>query len=191
MHTRTHTIANPCKSFDGSTLKILVYIPNLIGYWRLFLVFYAFHELVTSHPRYFFALYLVIMALDFVDGLCARLLNQCSIFGAFLDVFVDIVARSLLWCHVTPQYAGWIIALEWYVCWLYLMFLLMYRCSLHCKMSVRPMTIPVFELSSCNTLIVAIMICIPHTAAGAALCVHTRNTATRITGRPSLPRLPR
>ena len=58
--------------------------------------------------------------LDFFDGYFARLFNQCSKFGEFLDVLADNVSRTLLWICVLTRLSGaeWIfsiipIILEW------------------------------------------------------------------------------
>lgn len=91
----------------------------------------------------FLVLYALNMALDGIDGAAARRLNQVcacssafralasalpccapavptaathvqiSAFGAWLDVIVDNIGRSFLWCRVAPEYGPWISCLEW------------------------------------------------------------------------------
>ncbi|XP_075993228.1 uncharacterized protein LOC142988094 isoform X2 [Genypterus blacodes] len=93
-------------------LKVLLYWPNLIGYIRLGLVVAACSACGT--PRLFFSLYSVSIALDGVDGWLARRLNQSSRFGAWLDVVVDNLSRSMLWSLLSEW--GWLVStVEWCV----------------------------------------------------------------------------
>lgn len=75
---------------------ILFYVPNLIGYIRLSLILAA-HYMRDEKPTLAFVLYLTFGILDGIDGWAARKLNQCSAFGAWLDVVVDNVGRTMLW----------------------------------------------------------------------------------------------
>ena len=61
-----------------STLAVLLYVPNLIGYARLLLIAAAFHipGLYAEKPSAFLGLYALSAVLDGVDGLAARRLNQ-------------------------------------------------------------------------------------------------------------------
>lgn len=56
---------------------VYLYVPNIIGYFRIALLvgcgFSAF-----SHPITTYMCYLTSQLLDFVDGVVARKLNQCS-----------------------------------------------------------------------------------------------------------------
>ncbi len=69
--------------------QVCLFVPNLICYARLLLLipFAVLH----SCDQYEAALvvYGISTALDFVDGVAARALNQCSKFGEVLDVIVD------------------------------------------------------------------------------------------------------
>lgn len=76
----------------SSRWPTLLYIPNLIGYVRLYLLYAYFAngskdllQLLTS------------LFLDFFDGAAARYFNQTSRFGCLLDVFIDILTRFLLY----------------------------------------------------------------------------------------------
>jgi len=81
------------------TLAVLFYVPNLIGYARLCIILAA-HYLRNDSPTTAVILYLVFAMLDGVDGWLARKLNQCSSFGAWLDVVLDNVGRTMMWSNV-------------------------------------------------------------------------------------------
>jgi len=51
-------------------------------------------------------------ALDYFDGFFARILNQTSSFGAWLDVVIDNIGRGLLWVHLS-QYFFIVPCIEW------------------------------------------------------------------------------
>ena len=75
---------------------VALYVPNLIGYARLLLIAIAL-RFVGSDPARFVYIWAASCALDFVDGLAARRLGQCSRLGEVLDVVCDNVARSAMW----------------------------------------------------------------------------------------------
>lgn len=90
-------------------MKVLFYVPNLIGYLRLIcaLGILFFH---TRENYWNVALsYSASVILDFFDGYFARALNQCSKFGEFLDVLADNIARTFLWICVLSNLSG----MEW------------------------------------------------------------------------------
>ncbi|KAK8380425.1 hypothetical protein O3P69_016776 [Scylla paramamosain] len=91
--------------------KVLFYIPNIIGYVRLCLLLLAFCFL-SSSPVWFVNLYIASIVLDAFDGFVARKLQQCSLFGAWLDVVLDNLSRGLLWTHIHPMLYI-VSALEW------------------------------------------------------------------------------
>lgn len=76
-----------------TSLQILLWPPNLVGYARLATLFTGLF-LRTSHPRAAYSLYLLTFGLDGVDGALARRNGQVSEFGAFLDVGIDILSRG-------------------------------------------------------------------------------------------------
>jgi len=49
-----------------------------------------------SKPLYWCVIYFISFALDAADGMVARLMNQCSDFGAFLDMITDRIGTLLL-----------------------------------------------------------------------------------------------
>ncbi len=76
----------------------LTNLPNLICYFRVLLVPYAFMEFLANHNAAQFALLtLVVIVLDGVDGIVARKLNQATEFGAKLDIFADRLVELAYW----------------------------------------------------------------------------------------------
>uniref|UniRef100_A0A8C5E473 Uncharacterized LOC114474225 n=1 Tax=Gouania willdenowi TaxID=441366 RepID=A0A8C5E473_GOUWI len=91
---------------------VLLYWPNVVDYFRMFLVFAAW--CFRDAPAVFILLYLAFVLLDDVDGWLARRLGQTSRFGAWLDVVVDNVGRGMLWSLLFEW--GWLVSsLEWCV----------------------------------------------------------------------------
>ncbi|CAG7729492.1 unnamed protein product [Allacma fusca] len=96
-------------------LHILLYVPNIIGYIRILLILLG--SLYLEYPATFLCFYCISASLDFIDGWAARTLNQQSSFGAWLDVIIDNLSRTLLWTHVFRW--GWMVSsVEWitFVC---------------------------------------------------------------------------
>ncbi|GFN95516.1 phosphatidylinositol synthase [Plakobranchus ocellatus] len=91
-------------------IEVLLFIPNIIGYIRIFLACCAFASF--QEPAWFMALYTSSIALDGVDGFVARKLNQCTKFGAWFDVIIDLFSRGYLWCALF-RWGYIIIFLEW------------------------------------------------------------------------------
>ncbi|XP_076435090.1 CDP-diacylglycerol--inositol 3-phosphatidyltransferase-like [Babylonia areolata] len=90
--------------------NVLLFVPNIIGYIRILLTLLAFAG--YHHPTWFVVFYSASVILDGVDGYAARKLNQCSEFGAWLDVVVDLFSRGLLWCFLS-QYGYVVMCVEW------------------------------------------------------------------------------
>lgn len=73
-------------------------IPNTICYFRILLAFYAFYQFSTDQNTILFLiLTIVVIALDGLDGIIARKLNQCTEFGAKLDIFADRIVELAYW----------------------------------------------------------------------------------------------
>ncbi|KAK4536170.1 hypothetical protein CDCA_CDCA07G2195 [Cyanidium caldarium] len=70
-----------------SPARVLLYVPNIIGYLRIALAVIAFRQYRDSSR--FFTAYLLGFLLDAADGLAARRLQQSSLFGALLDMLTD------------------------------------------------------------------------------------------------------
>jgi CDP-diacylglycerol--inositol 3-phosphatidyltransferase len=83
------------KTTGDKSKNVYLYVPNLIGYLRVFLlfasVFYAF-----KNPWIFVVLYGSSELLDAFDGFAARYLNQSSRLGAVLDMVTDRVSSNIL-----------------------------------------------------------------------------------------------
>lgn len=94
------------------SLSVVFWVPNLIGYLRVVLLVVAFGVLEGVSLRWFWGVYVVSMLLDGLDGYTARCLGQSSEFGAFLDVTVDLVSRSILICRAYPSYGVLLPTLE-------------------------------------------------------------------------------
>ncbi|XP_037754731.1 CDP-diacylglycerol--inositol 3-phosphatidyltransferase isoform X1 [Chelonia mydas] len=75
--------------------NIFLFVPNLIGYARILLLFLAFY-FMPSDPGPAAASYLLSGLLDAVDGHAARALNQGTRFGAMLDMLTDRCATMCL-----------------------------------------------------------------------------------------------
>ncbi|EAL65018.1 hypothetical protein ACTFIW_007221 [Dictyostelium discoideum] len=93
--------------------KVYTYVPNIIGYFRVIFAILAFKY---SHDEYvkFFVFYAISALLDMADGHAARLLNQCSQFGALLDMITDrcsTIALMVVLSHFYKDYENYFIAL--------------------------------------------------------------------------------
>ena len=76
-------------------MKTLFYIPNIIGYLRILLLFIAYNAQEANYGL-FAVSYFFSFCLDALDGIAARAFNQCSKFGAILDMLTDRVATLML-----------------------------------------------------------------------------------------------
>ncbi|XP_074643054.1 uncharacterized protein LOC141900181 [Tubulanus polymorphus] len=100
---------------DKDDLRVFLYVPNIIDYVRISLLIVAYFTF--TWPSVFLFFYTISCVLDFFDGYAARKLNQISAFGTWLDVAVDILGRSMVWCQ-TYQWGWLIVSVEWlaFVC---------------------------------------------------------------------------
>ncbi|RUS16907.1 CDP-alcohol phosphatidyltransferase-domain-containing protein [Endogone sp. FLAS-F59071] len=67
------------------TENVFLFVPNIIGYSRILLAGISLYYM-PKHPIVCVTLYGISCILDAVDGNAARALNQCSKFGAVLDM---------------------------------------------------------------------------------------------------------
>jgi len=83
----------------SSSTNVFLFVPNLIGYARVILMFVAFY-FMTNPAMYQItvACYLLSQLLDAVDGHAARLLGQCSKLGGMLDQLTDRLVYGLYSC---------------------------------------------------------------------------------------------
>ncbi|KAL3597502.1 hypothetical protein D5086_009139 [Populus alba] len=84
-------------------LSVYLYIPNIIGYTRVFMNCYAF-AICFSNKWLFCALYFISFVCDGVDGWCARKFNQVSTFGAVLDMVTDRISTACLLVILSQVY---------------------------------------------------------------------------------------
>lgn len=90
-----------------TTIKeIFLYIPNLIGYVRIFTALLSF-ILMKNHPVYTLILYGISGFLDAFDGYAARKFNQGTRFGAVLDMVTDRCATTSLIAYLSLIYPAW------------------------------------------------------------------------------------
>ena len=84
-------------------MHILLYAPNLIGYARVILLVFSWFYALTD-PVKFSIYYGLSYALDMADGFAARMLNQCSSFGALLDMVTDRISTALIYAILAQLY---------------------------------------------------------------------------------------
>lgn len=78
-----------------TTKDVLLFVPNLIGYVRIFLALLAFFVIKTDYILAS-SCYILSGFLDAFDGHAARMLNQGTRFGAMLDQLTDRAATACL-----------------------------------------------------------------------------------------------
>ena len=69
-------------------------IPNLITIARLFLMIPLLISYYFDYMIYFYALLVITIISDFLDGILARHLNLSSNFGSYLDIVCDLASYS-------------------------------------------------------------------------------------------------
>ncbi|KAJ3021705.1 CDP-diacylglycerol-inositol 3-phosphatidyltransferase [Thoreauomyces humboldtii] len=82
------------------TKNVFLYVPNLIGYSRVIMMFAALYYL-PHHTRTAGALYSISCLLDAADGNAARYFKQTSRFGAVLDMVTDRSTTSCLLVYLS------------------------------------------------------------------------------------------
>jgi len=70
---------------------VLLFIPNLIGYTRVFATFFSFFVMIFIPDQWLLAIasYIYSFTADLFDGMAARRFNQSSNFGGLLDMITD------------------------------------------------------------------------------------------------------
>mmetsp|Transcript_40064 Transcript_40064/g.45959 ORF Transcript_40064/g.45959 Transcript_40064/m.45959 type:complete len:152 (-) Transcript_40064:186-641(-) len=82
---------------------ILLYVPNIIGYVRAIFMVLSWNEAITN-PNRFLLFYGISYLLDMADGFAARTFNQCSKFGAVLDMVLDRISTASLFAILANAY---------------------------------------------------------------------------------------
>ncbi|RKP09770.1 CDP-alcohol phosphatidyltransferase-domain-containing protein [Thamnocephalis sphaerospora] len=97
----------------GSSAKenVFLFVPNLIGYARVVLAVLSL-LVMTDRPLLCVALYCVSCLLDAVDGNAARYFDQCSRFGAVLDMVTDRSTTTCMLCYLATAYPQFAVAFQ-------------------------------------------------------------------------------
>jgi len=66
---------------EGTVPRVHLYLPNLLGYLRFILIVVSWKFALTD-PLIFTGIYTASYLISAIDGTLARLLKQCSFFGA-------------------------------------------------------------------------------------------------------------
>jgi len=93
-------------NFAKKQTRVYMFMPNLIGYTRVVLAFLAFLFLPCC-PFLAMTCYSISCILDALDGTAARRYNQCSQFGAVLDMITDRFTSSGLICYLAMVWPKW------------------------------------------------------------------------------------
>ncbi|KAJ5154825.1 CDP-alcohol phosphatidyltransferase [Penicillium coprophilum] len=91
--------------------NIFLFIPNLIGYSRVFLTFASLYYM-PLHPRTCSFLYSVSCLLDGLDGYAARYFHQSTTFGAVLDMVTDRCTTACLLVFLSSAWPRWAIIFQ-------------------------------------------------------------------------------
>ena len=87
--------------------NIFIFVPNLIGYGRIFLALLSFWFMPTNYVAAGWC-YILSGLLDAFDGHAARALNQSTKFGAMLDMLTDRCATMCLLATLSTFYPKWL-----------------------------------------------------------------------------------
>jgi CDP-diacylglycerol--inositol 3-phosphatidyltransferase len=93
-------------------LPVVLYLPNVLGYIRIALAFYALHQAKTN-PTLAIPLFIGSAFLDWFDGVLARRLQQTSSFGILLDIAADNILRTCGWMAVQGVLPAFLVCVEW------------------------------------------------------------------------------
>jgi CDP-diacylglycerol--inositol 3-phosphatidyltransferase len=91
-----------------TTKDIFLFIPNLIGYFRVVTAILSFFTM-KNHPVLTCILYGISGFLDAFDGYAARKFNQGTRFGAVLDMVTDRCATSSLIVFLSMIYPKFVV----------------------------------------------------------------------------------
>jgi len=91
--------------------NVFLFVPNLIGYSRIFLALVSFYFMPFDHVTATWC-YLLSGLLDAFDGHAARMLGQSSKFGAMLDQLTDRCATMCLLVTLAFFYPSWMLLFQ-------------------------------------------------------------------------------
>lgn len=97
----------PSTDFD-ETDNVFLFIPNIIGYFRIVFVLISLYYMPTNHVKASI-FYLISGLLDAFDGYAARYFNQSTRFGAILDQLTDRLATLGLVMVLSVLYSDYLI----------------------------------------------------------------------------------
>ncbi|XP_074642021.1 CDP-diacylglycerol--inositol 3-phosphatidyltransferase-like [Tubulanus polymorphus] len=86
--------------------NIFLFVPNLIGYVRIFLALVSFWFMATDYVTAVWC-YAISALLDEFDGRAARMMNQETKFGEMLDMLTDRCANMCLLVVLSSFYPSW------------------------------------------------------------------------------------
>lgn len=89
---------------DITSKDVLLYIPNLIGYSRVVTMVLSLF-FMPKFPTLTTLIYGISCLLDALDGTMARKYDQCSMFGAVLDMVSDRSTTACLICYLCVAYS--------------------------------------------------------------------------------------
>ncbi|CAF0907356.1 unnamed protein product [Didymodactylos carnosus] len=106
--TAPQTTTTTTNSISGflKTENIFLFVPNIIGYVRVFLSIASFYFMPT-HPKVTLVCYLTSQFLDALDGHAARALGQSTQFGAMFDMLTDRCSTMCLCFVLAMFYPKW------------------------------------------------------------------------------------
>lgn len=91
------------KPKEKTLRNVFYYIPNLINYFRLYLVILgSFLDILFNFKLINVFFYIFSHFLDLYDECIARWLNQTSKFGVVLDYTVDIISEAIWFMQLFP-----------------------------------------------------------------------------------------
>ncbi|GAB7348799.1 hypothetical protein MBLNU459_g7519t1 [Dothideomycetes sp. NU459] len=100
------TSPQPASTAPKEKENIFLFVPNLIGYARVFLAIISLY-FMPLHPRRCSFLYSISCLLDALDGYAARRFQQSTKFGAVLDMVTDRCTTTCLLVFLATAKPRW------------------------------------------------------------------------------------
>ncbi|KAI9599304.1 CDP-alcohol phosphatidyltransferase-domain-containing protein [Syncephalis fuscata] len=112
---RVESNASSATLYNGTTTtteeNVFLFVPNLIGYARVILAVLSLLVMPTQ-PLNCVVLYCISCLLDAVDGNAARYFNQCSRFGAVLDMVTDRCTTICMLCYLAMAFPSFAVVFQ-------------------------------------------------------------------------------
>lgn len=90
-------------------INILFYYPNLLNYFRFFLIILVILN-ISKYPKQSFFLAWLAGSVDIIDGVFARTFSQSSKLGAFFDIALDRFTNTVQYFYLASIYSNY-----WYI----------------------------------------------------------------------------